>query len=237
MKDSLPFKNNLYSMKNLFKTVLFAALGAIVFVSCNKKDDYDYEGEALKVDRYIDSLLRAEKIKIDEYMSENSDVTWIADTLTYPFYFLDKKTPRGIHYAILNEATDDSYEYKFNSSNNPIAPEWKLKYNVHLLTGGDAVQSDLEGGKYNMSNPNTPNPFTEAWIISLFPSQNKVNGNIIPYKGLTEKGQKKGSKIRVIVPSLYAYGSLAKKADGKVFLKDIPANSPLVYEFDIMEIQ
>ena len=230
MKDSLPSKNNLYSMKNLFKAVLFAVVGTVIVASCNSKDDYDYVGEALKQDKHIDSLLDKEKTKIEEYV-QTYFTNPIEDTTKYRFQVLDKKdVKRGIWYEIISEPTDDSYEYKLNSGQtNVIFPTWKLKYKVNLLSSETPVQSDLEGSDYNLTSGSNSNLFTEAWVISLFPAKYKMNGNDINYIGLTEKGQKKGSKIRVIVPSIYAYGARTQDK--------IPANSPLVYEFEILSIQ
>lgn len=230
VKDSLPLKNNLYLMKNLFKTVLFAAIGAVMFASCNdNNDNYDYEAEYLKQDKYVDSLLDAEKTKIEDYVSANFENA-IEDTTKYPFAILDKEVKRGIWYEVISEPTDDSYEYKLNANQtNVLYPTWKLKYSVKLLNSETPVMSDLEGSSYNMSTSTGSNVFTQAWVIALFPSKYKINSQEINYIGLTEKGQKKGSKIRVIVPSIYAYGN---KSQDK-----IPANSPLVYEFEILDIQ
>ncbi|MFD2553744.1 FKBP-type peptidyl-prolyl cis-trans isomerase [Sphingobacterium tabacisoli] len=220
-------------MKNLFKTVLFAAVGAAVFVSCNSKNEYDIEGERQRIleqEKLIDAQLSKERIEIENYVS-NHFTNAIEDTTKYPFQVLDKKNvKRGIWFEVISEPTDDSYEYKLNSNQtNVVFPTWKLKYKVNLLNNETPVQSDLEGSEYNLATGSNSNLFTNAWIISLFPAKYKINGNDINYVGLTAKGQKKGSKIRVIVPSIYAYGSKSQEK--------IPANSPLVYEFEVLSIQ
>ncbi|MNF13026.1 FKBP-type peptidyl-prolyl cis-trans isomerase [compost metagenome] len=47
--------------------------------------------------------------------------------------------------------------------------------------------------------------------------------------GLTEKGLQQGSKIHIMVPSRWAHGSLAM---GK-----IPANSPLDFVIEVVDIK
>lgn len=217
-------------MKTLFKTVMFAAVGAVLFASCNDKtDDYDYEAEYLKQDKYIDSLLSADKLKIDDYKEAHADVSWQADTVLNPFYVLDKKTPRGIQYAIINEATDETYEYQYNPSSygaGVVLPKVKLKYTASLLNG-TVVESELTGSDFDFNQ--SSNVINRAWLISFVPYSVKFNGDVKLIGGLTEKGLKKGNKIKVIVPSIWAYAS--KSTD------KIPANSPLVYEFEVLDIK
>lgn len=217
-------------MKTLFKTVMFAAVGAVLFASCNdSSDNYDYEAEYLKQDKAIDSLLSAQKLKIDEYTDSHSELSWKADTVLYPFYFLDKKTPRGIQYAIINEATDETYEYQYNPNTSGVRvvlPKVKLKYTASLLNG-TVVESELTGSDFDFNQ--SSNVINTAWLISFVPYSVKFNGDVKLIGGLTEKGLKKGNKVKVIVPSIWAYGS--KSSD------KIPANSPLVYEFEVLEIK
>jgi len=219
-------------MKNLLGLFAAFALMATTFTSCNKEDDFDYEDYYLKQERAIDSLLLSQKTKIEEYKNTHFGSNAIEDTTKYNFQFLDKSVKRGIWYEIINPATDNSYEYKLNASQNGVVyPTWKLKFKVNLLTSETPVFSDLEGSNYTLSGTNPNSLFTEAWVISLFPAKYKANGQDINYVGLTKDGVKKGSKIRVIVPSLYAYGAQGLSA------KNIPADSPLVYEFEVLEIQ
>jgi len=219
-------------MKNLLGLLAAVAFMATTFTSCNKEDDFDYQAYYLKQEQSLDSLLTAEKIKIEEYVQANFGENAIEDTTKHSFQYLDKSVKRGIWYEIISEPTDNTYEYKLNSAQNGVIyPTWKLKYKVNLLTSETPVLSDIEGSNYNLTASNTNNIFTEAWVISLFPAKYRVNGSDINYYGLTKDGQKKGSKIRVIVPSIYAYGSQGLSA------KNIPANAPLVYEFEILDIQ
>ncbi|MGN0002579.1 MAG: FKBP-type peptidyl-prolyl cis-trans isomerase [Sphingobacterium composti] len=219
-------------MKNLFGLFAAVAIIASSFTSCNKSDDFDYVGEFTKQEKSIDSLLSSQKTKIEEYVDTHFGTNAIEDTTKYRFQYLNKTVKRGIWYEIINPATDNSYEYKLNSAQTGVVyPTWKLKYKVNLLTSETPVFSDLEGSNYTLSGSNANSLFTEAWVISLFPAKYKVNGQDINYIGLTKDGIKKGSKIRVIVPSIYAYGAQGLSS------KNIPANSPLVYEFEVLEIQ
>jgi FKBP-type peptidyl-prolyl cis-trans isomerase FkpA len=221
-------------MKNLLGLLAAVAFMATTFTSCNKSDGYNYEEqlEAIrKEEMKIDTLLIQQKIAIEKYVTDNF-TNAIEDTTKVAFQVLDKKVKRGIWYEIISPATDNTYEYKLNASQNGVVyPTWKLKYKVNSLTSETPIFSDQEGTNYTLTGTTNNNIFTQAWIIALFPAKYKVNGQDINYIGLTKDGQKKGSKIRVIVPSLYAYGAQGLSA------KNIAANTPLVYEFEILEIQ
>jgi len=73
---------------------------------------------------------------------------------------------------------------------------------------------------------------TAAWFYSFYPYSIELNAQERVLGGLTEEGLKVGSKFAVVVPSYLAYGSVSKTTD----LGTIPANSPLVYEFEVLEI-
>ncbi|MBL1410871.1 FKBP-type peptidyl-prolyl cis-trans isomerase [Sphingobacterium faecale] len=236
MKDSLPFKNNLYSMKNLFKTVLFAALGAIVFVSCNKKDTTDWNAEYLKQEKHIDSLLNKDKLKIEDYI----DDTFQEDSVKIRFTFLNKSVKRGIWYKVTGTPTEEdeqAYKYEPNTSGYQglpvVAPKVTLKYTARLLDGstlsnGTLVENE-ESGEYDLGS-STTKVINSAWYVSFFPYSIRINEQdtrIIG--GLTKTGLKKGSKITVVTPSYWAYQGLS--TDKR------PANSPLVYEFEVLSIK
>lgn len=235
MRRFIPINYFNILMKNLLGLLTAFALLATTFTSCNKSDDFNYEEQieaAKKEERKQDSLFTAQKSIIEAYVSNNFGANAIEDTTKHYFQYLEKSVKRGIWYEIITPATDNSYEYKLNASQNGVLyPTWKLKYKVNLLTSETPVLSDLEGSNYNLSLSNSNNIFTSAWVVALFPAKYKVNGQDINYVGLTKDGVKKGTKIRVIVPSIYAYG-----AQG-LTTKNIPANAPLVYEFEILDIQ
>ena len=154
--------------------------------------------------------------------------------MTVSVHYLWKKNKRGLWYQVLETPTDNAYEYKGQLVNSyygyyfaPILPKVKLKYTAKLLDG-TIVQKDLEGSTYDLAT--TSNTiFNSAWQISFVPYIIKHNGENKVVNGLTTQGLKKGSKIKVITPSYWAF---EKKKVG-----EIPANSPLVYEFEVLEIQ
>ncbi len=212
-------------MNKLFKTALVIALGSFVLSSCNNKDTFDYEGEYLKQEQTLDSLLSAQKVKIEAYKNEFMPNA-IEDTLTNNFTYLNKKVKRGIWYVVESQPTDNSYSYSLNATGTAITyPKLKLKYTARLLDD-TIVESDVVGTDYNLGVNSTK--ITSIWYISFFPYSIKFNANDIILGGLTKDGLKKGSKFKVITPSYYAYGSSSQTT--------IPANSPLVYEFEVLEI-
>ncbi len=213
-------------MKKLFKTLFVGFLVAGFISACNKDDNEDYLKQFEEQELRIDSILNAQKIKIEEYVDANlADAK--EDSIYYNYRYINKKTKRGIWYRVESEPTDNTYEYKVNSTASAlIYPVAKLKYSAKLLDGTE-VESDETGSTYNFGL--TSSKINSAWIISFFPYAIKLNGDDIVVGGLTKNGLKKGSKITVVTPSPFAYGSAAQS--------NIPANSPLVYEFEVLEIE
>lgn len=213
-------------MKKIFKTALVIALSTFMFSSCmDKGDDTDYDAEVLKAEKQLDSLLSAQKIKIEAYKNEFMP-TAVEDSLTLNLNRLNKKVKRGIWYSVVNEPTDNAYTYSLTSSGNALTyPKLKLKYTAKLLNN-TVVESDLLGSDYNLGIQS--NKITSIWLTSFFPYSIKFNGSDAVIGGLTKNGLKKGSKFKVITPSYLAYGSSSQAT--------IPANSPLVYEFEVLEI-
>src|SRR5690606_41064663 len=122
-------------MKSLFKPLLLLAVAAVAFNSCMKdNDDTDYEAEYLKQEKTLDSLLSAEKIKIQDYLAL-TEGDWQEDTVTISLPRLGKTVKRRIWYEVLAEQTqedDEAYEYKIQTGGdaNQIDPTSKvqLKY-------------------------------------------------------------------------------------------------------------
>lgn len=219
-------------MKNLFGIFTIAALMGLTFTSCND-NDYDYGDQIEQIRQQevkIDSILTKEKGIIKSYVEQNYPNAQ-ADTAKYPFQVLDKTTERGIYYQVLSEPTDDTFEYKLDASQTRVLyPTWKLKYSVRTLNGDKPFFEDTEGTNYNLTGQNAQKIFTQAWMIALFPAKYKVNGQDINFVGLLKNGAKKGSKIRLIVPSDFAYGTQGLSE------KNVSANTPLVYEFEVLEV-
>ncbi|GGH05912.1 hypothetical protein FAZ19_04495 [Sphingobacterium alkalisoli] len=216
-------------MKNLLKPLFAFAIVATTFTSCMEKDDTDYDAIYLREEQIIDSIFSAQKLVIEDYVDMHFDNAK-EDTIKLTYRYLNKSIKRGIWFEVLSEPTDDTYEYKVNPNSTqgaPIYPKWKLKYKASLLNG-TVVQEDSEGTEYSF-NTNNPNVYNNAWFISFIPYSLKYSGKDFIYEGLTKNGLKKGSKFRMVTPSYFAFASTAKDK--------IPANSPLVYEFEVLEIE
>lgn len=223
-------------MKNLLGVLAAVALMATTFTSCNKSDDYDYAAEleaAKKAEQKLDSIFSAQKLLIEDYIEENF-TNPIQDTVTHQFSYIDKKIKRGIYYQIDSEPTDDSYEYKGQMVNTmygsyfaPILPKVKLKYTAKLLNG-TVVGQEATGSDFDLSTMNNT-IFNNAWQIAFVPYSIQYNGEARIFRGLTRNGLKKGSKIKMITPSPWAFHD---KAIGTT----IPANSILIYEFEVISI-
>jgi len=209
-------------------------LGTFTLASCNKKDSYDYEAERARVlqqEQQFDALLTTQKASIEKYVQENFKGVAIVDTTKVPYSVYDKKTPRGIIYEMLavpTEAEEKAYEYKIDANGQGLFikyPKVTINYTVKLLNGNQVESANNELFNLNQNFPVR----TPIWNFSFLPAKMKYNGIEYITNGLTKAGLKKGSKIRVVTPSAWAYGSVAKT--------NIPANSPLVYEFEVLKIE
>lgn len=229
-------------MKKLSNLLCIALLGVFTLTSCNNNnDDFQNDTEAaLKADKALDSLFSAEAVKIKAYINASTDFKdAVEDTITVRFQYLQKTIKRGLWYKVINPATSDAYEYKGQIVNYngfpyfvPTLPKVKLKYTAKLLDG-TVVQKDVDGSTYDlntMSQSNMPpTVYNNAWRYSFLPYLIKYNGKDEIVGGLTAKGLKKGNKFKVITPSFWAFGNRK--------VGDIPTNSPLVYEFEVLEIE
>ncbi|WP_164109314.1 MULTISPECIES: FKBP-type peptidyl-prolyl cis-trans isomerase [Sphingobacterium] len=227
-------------MKNLFKTVLFAAVGTVMFASCNSKDDYDYDADNLKQEKAIDSIFTKDRAIIENYIDE----TFQEDSLKITYNYLGKTIKRGLWYKVITAVSDENeqaYKYQINTSGYGlpvVAPKVTLKYTARLLDGttlenGTLVENE-GGGEYDFST-NASKVINTAWYLSFFPYNIRVNEqDTRVIGGLTKNGLKKGSRIIVVTPSYWAYGA---RGNGQTGDKAIPANSPLVYDFEVLSIQ
>ncbi len=218
-------------MKNLIKPLIAFAVVATTFTACmDKGDDIDYEAQSLASERRLDSLLSSQKTAIEAYVAaEFTTPAAIKDTATINLPRLGKKVERGMYYQILSAPTDNTYEYKYSGSGF-IVPAVKVKYTVSTLSK-TVVQSDNTGSNYTLNGNNSV--FNSTWLYSFYPYSITYNGRELKVDqlglgGLTKDGLKKGSKFRVITPSFWVEtGSNST----------IPANQPLVYEFEVISIE
>ncbi|MCC2599065.1 FKBP-type peptidyl-prolyl cis-trans isomerase [Sphingobacterium sp. FBM7-1] len=217
-------------MKTLFKPLLVLAVTAIAFTSCMKDDSADREAAQRQQEEAIAASLASDELKIEAYLAANPSEGWQEDDTEYPLTLIGKSPKRGFWFEVLETPTeedDEAYTYEF-SGQGYKAPKVKLTYTASLLNGTE-VQSEDAGDFDFATLANNTTIYNQVWFSSFFPKTIRSNGEDYPVGGLTAKGLKKGSKIRVVAPSIWAFGS------NKV--GDIPANSPLVYEFEVLEIE
>lgn len=218
-------------MKNLLGKLLVVLVLALGIASCAKDNNNDdlykqYEEQ----ERIIDSTLAAQKIDIEAYVNAHLPDAE-EDSITIYFQFLDKEVKRGIWYELDNTAVeDDSYEYEWTGTNY-VYPKVKLTYTAKLLDGTIVESAEEENFNFGIQSPVINN----AWFVSFFPYSIRLNVTDKIVGGLTKDGLKKDSKITVVTPSYFTYG--ATKKTGTNEMPDIPANSPLVYEFTVISIQ
>jgi len=224
----------------LLKPFAFAAfaISAVAFTSCvDKGDDTDYEETFRREEVRMDSLLRVQKPNIEAYVQGLPEFPeWREDTVKVTFSRIPTRPTvnRGIWYRVVSEAdADNTYDYSINSSGNDLVPPMvKLKYKASLLNGTEVQSDQKEGGSdysFFVLASTRNDVYNLAWYYSFFPYSIKFNGDDKFPKGLTKDGLRKGSKLHVVVPSIYAFDQRS--------LDKIPANSPLVYEFEVVGIQ
>jgi len=197
--------------------LFFLIFGAIIFLgACNKDNNDDWIREQARKDSIerarIDKVI-AEQAPLLKAFVENPANNWNNPILD---------TASGIWYEILAPGDESSYTYKSNS-NGLVAPSIEAKYKGQLLNGTVFDQTDESSpnkktAKFNLSQ------VIIAWRFAFFPQ--KIDQQVIG--GLTERGLKKDSKIRFITPSPWGYDTAARDK--------IPANSPLVFEIEVINI-
>lgn len=182
---------------------------AVIFVlsSCNKNDGPSYDPEV---------QFQIEKPIIATYVSTN-----------YPGMQYSSDTT-GIWFEVTEPGIANSYEYKIvdtvyqgYQTKMVRPPEITVRYTGKLVSNNQVFDSNnTEAGFKSKLNS-----LISAWQIAFQPK------SIGEYKvgGLTPKGLQKGSKIRFVTPSYFAYGNQNQGI--------IPANSPLYFEIEVLDIK
>jgi len=132
-----------------------------------------------------------------------------------------------IWYRLEDAGQAGSYTYKtrdslVNGVNRTyiVAPEIRIKFTGRLLDGTIFQQiDDKEGSTRSLADE------IFAWQYIFLPQQLEK----VSVKGLFPKGLQKGAKIRFVTPSLHAFGNQAYNG--------IPANSPLDFELEVLDIK
>lgn len=126
----------------------------------------------------------------------------------------------GIWYILHSEGDDNSYTYRFLNAAGVIeAPAIRANYKGKLLDGTVFDEHESNAGlEFHLDR------MIEAWQRAFIPA---VIGDTKTI-GLTAKGLKKGSKITIITPSIWAYRNYK--------IDKIPVNSPLVFDIEVIAI-
>jgi len=191
-------------MKN-FKLLLVAVLAILSVSSCMKNeyvDDNSFEENQAR----IDSILKKQKPILAAYALDSlGEGRMYSDTL-------------GIWYEVLEEADpEDDFEYVIrNSSYIPVVAN--VKYKGQLLTGEvfDQKTTSVEQEVNNV---------ILGWLYAFYPKSSDPG----QFSGLLPEGLKKGSKIRIVIPSPLGYDNQVKEK--------IPANSPLDFTIEVTSIR
>lgn len=188
-----------------FTKIFFGMLAMIIaLASCSKNDDNYFDANK-------QFELEAQNIK-----------TFVTSKL--PLAVLD--TNSGIWYQMISEG-DGVYQYISKDSiiygqtqKVPVAPKISVRYTGQLLDGTIFDQNQSQEGMTGFLTQYIP-----AWQIAFFP---KKIGDL-NLGGLTVKGLSKGTKIRIITPSYWAYQNMSNSK--------IPANSSLDFTIEVVDIK
>ncbi|KGE15185.1 FKBP-type peptidyl-prolyl cis-trans isomerase [Sphingobacterium deserti] len=204
-------------MKIIPKLLLIVTVAVATFSSCSKSNELDFE-RAREEQRIQDSINR---VRIERIVKEQAPaVKAFADK-----NLLDAKldTATGIWFQLIQAGDEASYTYKV-LNNQLVAPTITAKYKGTLLDG--TIFDATEGDKSFVSPLNN---VIGAWQLAFLPKTIRFNGEDYKVGGLTANGLKKGAKIKIVTPSPWAYD---EQASAK-----IPANSPLYFEFDVVDVK
>ncbi len=204
-------------MNILPKLAIIVTLAVATFSSCSKNNDLDYE-KALEEQRIQDSINNA---RIQKLLKEQAPAIKAFADANLVNAKLDTAT--GIWYQLILAGDDASYTYKV-MNNLLVAPIITAKYKGTLLDGTVFDQSPTD-----KDFTSSLNNVIGAWQLAFFPKTITFNGNNYKIGGLTASGLKKGGKIKFVTPSPWAYDA---KASDK-----IPANSPLYFELEVVDLK
>lgn len=209
------------------KTTISCLAGILAFIflvmSCNK-DSFDYEAAQKEQQRRdsienerVKGLIQKQATDLSTFAEKHMSGATLVDTL-------------GIWFVVDAPAQEDSYSYRPHPSGGILAPEVTVKYKGTLLDGTVFDQTETDKtATFSIAKT------IKAWQFAFLPKEITYNGNKYPLVGLTSTGLKKGSKIRFVTSSPWAYdGQEIKDKAGKT---TIPANSPLYFEIEVIDIK
>ena len=119
------------------------------------------------------------------------------------------------------------YKYNMNNANEIEVPRVSVKYSGRLIYTGAAFATD------QTINSQPLVTLIQGWHFTFLPKFIKDKKGVMQRNYLSidilELGLQKGSKVRVFLPSPYAYGNQARQG--------IPANSPLDFSIEVLEVE
>lgn len=205
-------------MKKLARLFVVIAIGSACFLGCSKSEDFDYE-RALEEQRIKDSLELERKKKI--IAEQAGALKAFADQHMQGATLHDST---GIWLQILEPGDNNSYTYQVSASGGILAPRISVKYKGTLLDG-TVFDESKDDKAVEMSLASV----IEAWQLAFLPKTFRFNGVDYTTGGLTPNGFKKGAKFRIVTPSPWAYDTATREK--------IPANSPLYFEIEVVDIK
>lgn len=211
-------------MKNITKFLMGLLCLGMIFTSCSK-DDTDYNA--------IEEKMRLELIR--QYKTKKQQAQAIKDyaaaNFTNPKFSSDST---GIWYEVISEGTGDPFDYTTG------VPKISVKYKGELIDGTVFANKNEESPAnysnliYTYRESSQGQYLGACWYFAFIPESVNSNGADHKVYGLLPKGLKKGSKIRLITPSVWGFDNREYKiGDGP----SIPANSPLVYTIEVVTME
>lgn len=207
-------------MKKSIK-LFFVLLLAVGVSSCMKDNSYSiYDGK---------SHLEKEAPILKEYVETTEGLEGA---------ILDET---GIWYKIVEEGAlperddegklikTDYYEYNFNSLNQLENPRISYSYKGQFLDGKEFDRGTTEEDADDKLPSAYNNNVIGGWNLSFLPKKAITKeGEMKEVGGLTELGLQKGTIIRVIMPSPYAYQDMGKG--------EVPPNTPLDFTIEVFKV-
>lgn len=198
-------------MKNLLGKLLVVAVLALGFVSC-MKDDMDMFD--------ANEQFRLDSIAIRDYVNAKG-----IDAQRDP--------STGIWYEILSDEDSAPYTYtlKDTMGYDYVWFNARIRYEGKLLNGTTFDKFDADTGINMLIASRLDNFYPSsstlipAWIFTFVPD--KIQDYSL--NGIFTNGLQPKTKVRIITPSHWAYQN---RANGS-----IPANSPLEFIIDVLDIQ
>lgn len=193
---------------NFLRPIFYLTILSFAFLSCAKEEEM------------FDPIAQfeAEKPLIKSYANTNYQQMVYSNDET------------GIWYELVESGEENSYEYKTEDVINNYGqtvkaikmPTITVRYTGKLISNNTVFDSNTDKQEPLVSKLNELIP---AWYFSFIPQSIGAS----QFGGLTPKGLQRGSIIRIVTPSYYGYGNRN--------LGIIPANSPLFFEIEVIDIK